>query len=438
MKTLFDTIAFYFSFAFHTLLGSRRQYVSLFTVCVAGLAIMLTSVFVTDGMLSAVDDKARIYYGGDAGVIGGVWRKTLADADGIIQILEPIVPEGTKFYKRADYDGNNATFIFEGTEMKTRMFKGVDFSVETDTFASFNFADGAPVSTPEHNGILISESVAKRLGAKKGDAVTVQLKDDIGYINTASFIVTGIFVDSSLFGMYTSYVDIQALQAVVNRGEGYVNRVCVYLPRGERLSKKLLQSMQSLLEAQYTMWPLSDDKTEFNRKLRNGEWGETPVYGLVTLEANIKELSVLTDAIRAVVLMVVVVLMTIISVGMGSTYRIVVMKRTTEIGTFRALGMRREGVRKVFLVESFCLLTAGFVVALALSLLFCGILGKFNFSFIPAFDMFLENGHLVARAGAFKALVVFFTVSVTTILSLLFTIRNVVHISPVGALATTA
>ena len=81
---------------------------------------------------------------------------------------------------------------------------------------------------------------------------------------------------------------------------------------------------------------------------------------------------------------------------------------------------------------------AGFVAGAVFSLIINAILSRFNFSIIPAFDIFLINGYLQASFNLLKLLGFLAVIIVTTLLSVLFTIRNVVHISPVGALATTS
>ena len=47
-----------------------------------------------------------------------------------------------------------------------------------------------------------------------------------------------------------------------------------------------------------------------------------------------------------------VVILIIITVGIINSYRMVMMERTAEIGTMRAMGVQREGVRNIFLWEA--------------------------------------------------------------------------------------
>ena len=78
---------FFSRIALHTLVNNRRQYVSLFSVCIAGITIMLSALWVTDGMLKAVHNKSKQYYGGDITLMGGDINYSLGDAPGLIRYL---------------------------------------------------------------------------------------------------------------------------------------------------------------------------------------------------------------------------------------------------------------------------------------------------------------------------------------------------------------
>ena len=143
-------------------------------------------------------------------------------------------------------------------------------------------------------------------------------------------------------------------------------------------------------------------------------------------------------ALSFVTLLITVILVAIIAVGIGSTYRVIVMKRITEIGIYRAIGMNSRGVKKVFLFETLFLLLAGFICGIVLAGLISLLVSYLNLSVIPAFDIFLTAGRLLPKFNPAKWLLLLGIIAVTTILSVLFTIRNIVHISPVNAFATTA
>lgn len=438
MKGFFQAIGFYSNLALKTLLYNKKQYVSLFTVCVAGSAIMLLVLFSTDGMLKSIRDKSLIYYGGDLVFRGG--RSSIGgipDVEEKISTLDSLIEQDAEFYKRIDCDATSSTLIFEGVETRLWQFRGVDFNSENKLLSGLNITEGGIGELPGRNGILISEFLADKLSAKAGDSLILQTTTEDGYMNTGDVIIAGIFCDSSVFGTYTAYVDIKALESLIDRGKDYVNRISAYFPGGD-FGKKDMVNLQKKLEAVYNMFPLTDDKEDFRDAIHDWDAEAGELYGLIPLDSNIKDLQFIIDALKAVVNLIIFILLVIIGVGMGSTYRIIVIKRTTEIGTFRALGMKHLGVRMVFITESFYLLVLGFLAGLVVALLASWGLSRMNMTFVSAFEIFLTKSHLIPSINILKSVLLFLIVIVTTISTTLFTIRNAVHISPVGALATTA
>jgi len=433
---MFSNTKFYANLAVKSILQNKAQYRSLFAVCLFGVAIILASVLITDGMVQAVQQRAKLYYGGDLQFMGGSKGFDIKDPDAFLDKIKPLVAKDVKFYTRFDYDARNSAFYYEGQTIRQRVFKGVDFEAEKDLFSSFTFVEGGASVSSDHNTMILSEPIARRLGIHAQDMITLQLYTIGNYTNTINLLVTGIFQDASLFGMYTSYIDIQSLRSAAGYPEGYTNRICLNYGKRSPSSKEVLQ-IQSGLEKEFNMFPLTDDKQKFYGVLFD-DVTPKPIYALITLDANIKDLQMVIKALSFVTLLITVILVTIIAVGIGSTYRVIVMKRITEIGIYRAIGMNGTGVKKVFLFETFFLLFAGFVSGIVLAAIISLVVSYLNLSVIPAFDIFLTAGRLIPSLNPLKWVVLLGVIAVTTILSVLFTIRNVVHISPVNAFATTA
>lgn len=427
---------FYTKLALASVVNNRRQYLSLFCVCFVCVSLILGAVIVTDGMLSSVKQKARQYYGGDVQFLGGTratfWLKEKEDFEAL---FESIVGDEAAVFTRFDYNARLCEIFYEGESMRQRQIKGVDFAKEKPLFDTFTFVEGNANELPNHLGIIISEPIAQKLGVHAGDMVTLQLITYQGHINTFSFIVTGIFQDSSLFGLYTSYIDQKMMWEATGYPDCYVNRLSLYY-KNHKVTKAQLRALQAALSEHFAMYPLTDDKYEL---IDAADASPTPLYGLIELNANIKDLKAVIDAIQIVRTALILVLLAIVSVGISSTYRVIVMRRTTDIGIYRSLGMKPSGVRKLFLLEISWLLLVGYIAGILLTVLGAFVLSRFTFSFIPAFDIFLQNGHLLpqVRGNILKLLGVMVIITVTTLVSVLFTIRKVVHQSPVGALATT-
>ena len=144
-----------------SLLYRKKQYTALFLVCMVGVGISLFCLFLVEGMLSSLEDKAKLYYGGDFTFIGGQNELTFSNVDNFIEKLELVFPDGSVVSPRFDFDADYSSFYFEGTEARQRVIKGVDFSKEMELFQGFNYLEGNPLNMAGSNGVLLSEPIAE-------------------------------------------------------------------------------------------------------------------------------------------------------------------------------------------------------------------------------------------------------------------------------------
>ena len=431
------------NFAIKSLFGRAKQYSSLFSVCAVGVCVMLSVLMITDGMLVSMTEKMRQYYGGDFMILHDSQNslEILEEYNDIIAALREIVPAGTEVSYRYKKDSGDKSLFFEGVSVKQRSIQGVDFSLEKKLFEKFTFVEGGIEDRASHDAILISQPVAEKLGVHVGDSVVLLMETIDGLKNTETLVVTGVFQDASVFGMYTSYLDYKAFKRVfgiipfeemIGAPINPIDKVCVYYPDGTP-SKRELARVQSELEKRFTMFPLSFDKDAWhNYKPAEGE----SIFALVPLSANVSELKKLSMALRAIVVMIVVMLVLIISVGISSTFRVIILKRAVESGTFRALGMKPSGLMALYFTEILLLLVSGTLLGFAASLVVVKIASAYNLSFVSGFDLFLTGGHLAPYLNVGETLVLLSVIFVTTLGAVLFTLRKLVHVSPVGALAT--
>ena len=67
----------------------------------------------------------------------------------------------------------------------------------------------------------------------------------------------------------------------------------------------------------------------------------------------------------------------------GNTMSMAVMERTTEIGTLRAMGLRRSGIRKLFVCEGLLLGLFGAAIGMLISLLIAFAINHSNLTWLP-------------------------------------------------------
>ena len=418
---------------FRSLFYRHKQYTSLFLVSMVGIGISLFTLFTVRGMIAALESKAEIFYGGDLNLIGALDYLSMDDSSKIISKVENLFPNGTIIVPRLNLDGGSFSLYYEGVNVLQRVVMGVDFEKEKELFQKVSYVRGNAQNMAKSDGILLSSNIANQLDIQIGDYLTLQTKNTDGYINTVPLEVHGIFQDSSVFGMYTSYVDINLLRETCGYESDWANRIAIDLPQNEKKSLNI-KNLQSELEKKLPMYPLVKDKQIFYEDL--GSFEET-TFALITLYANLDDLRILLEAIKLVTNFIVIMLSIIIIVGISSTYRVIVMKRINEIGIYKAIGMNKKSIYQVFLIETSFVLIFGSILGFIFSLLLSVIPQFVNLSFIPAFDIFLMNGCIVPEISLLEVFTLCIMIYVTTILAVLFSVRKSIRVTPVEALGVT-
>lgn len=424
----------YSSIAYRSLKYEPKRYLLLFIAASIGIALAITALGLMNGMMYSLHNKARIYYGGDMMLMqnnnGSIGFFNTTET---IKKLEPYFnSKDIMLSSRIDVDLDEMYFIYEGLSVKQRKLKGVDFSKENILFDTISFIEGDAKNIQNTNGVLISISLAQLLNVHVGDSITLLFKTTNNVTNTANLIVKGIFQDSSIFGSNVSYLDISFLRSIRKYHPEYSISIGLFSKNGTETSLNPFL-LQNDLKSFFDMYHIVQDKDEFIKNPQNTK-GKT---ALITLDANMQDLSFLILAMHILIYFIIAVLIIIISIGIGSTYKVIAVKRTNEIGMYMALGLSQNGIIKLFLIEVFYLISAAFIFSVFILMIFTIIISSLDFTQIPAFDIFLMNGKLFVQPDFFQIIFIFGIVVVTTMILVYFTIRKSVNINPVEALAVT-
>ena len=416
-----------------SLLYRKKQYISLFLICFFGTGISLFCLFMSKGMILSLSEKAEIYYGGDFCVMSASQDdRRIENYEEKFAEIKQFLPTEAEVSCRYDFSAEeNTSFYYEGEEVRQRVIKGVDFTSSKALFSKLNFLCGNAEIEKGSNKILISEPIAKKLGASLGDEIILYLRTINGYINTVPLVINGIFQDSSVFGMYTTYMDFTFLRETYGRDAGFANRICVDFPGVSGLPEAKLREIQKLLETKYKMFPLVQDKNEFYFAP-----DLTPdTLAMIPLKANLNDVKILKSAMTAIITLVIVLLVIIIVAGIGSTYRVIVMKRINEIGVYMAIGMKKRAIMQSLLLESLFLLLSGCAAGFIFAELLCRIFSVFKFTFIPSFSIFLTKGYLHPVLDAKGLVMLLASVVIVTLTAVFYSVRKCVSIMPCEAIS---
>lgn len=325
---------------------ARRTLLTGSIVVVGFVAVTMTAGFVsqtftslgaatirgTGGHLRLLDPKAAGKTDDEASVI------FLDDWEGLSALLgkDPRVAQAMpklSFFGLVVKGDKSGAYL--GTGTIPALERGA--SLASDTVVSGSF-----FSNPDAEDVMLGSGLARAIGAKTGDLVTVMTTTPDGGLNAVDASVVAVLSypikeidDRLLFLPYRS-------AARLLKAEGRANTVVVLLKDGVDLDAAARDVASELAAA--------------GRPVVVKTWLETAAF-----YKQVKLLYVAIFFFMGLVLSTVVILAT------ANTMTMSVFERTREIGTLLAIGMERGQIRTLFLLEGFLLGVVGSAVGAAAS-----------------------------------------------------------------------
>ncbi|MCF7914637.1 MAG: FtsX-like permease family protein [Spirochaetaceae bacterium] len=385
--------------AWRNFLRNLRRYRVLLVALVLITAVLTAVLGVVLGVREGLYEKASRYFAGNLVVLGYI-----GNGNSLIEEPEPVEAavqrlEGShgldlRTYSRRStyYNFNTIELFFSGYYLKQRRLVGVEWDLEQPVLSDFYFVRGGVPEAGDQSAALISSATAEKLQIGVGDELVASIRSDRGRTNTAELIVRGIFSESSFFG-YQTYLHRRTLNRLREAPEERVNEIGVYLKnpiRNEQQAARLLHA--ELAQDLPTLGVLQTREaysTESNVQREQRE------YGVVTVGAQLEEIQDLLGAITIIAGIVILMFLTIVVVGVGNTFTMIVWERTREIGTLRAMGMQRPRAVVSFLIEAAILGLAGVLLGMGIGAALLETLQR-GFQFPPNMvtTLFLTRGRL--------------------------------------------
>lgn len=204
-------------------------------------------------------------------------------------------------------------------------------SIEPDAEASMgtymHFVEGRALNDNDQDGIVIGQGVAKSLGLKIGDRVTLVITLSAGAVNTLDFELIGIFQSfSKEFDARAVRIPLKAANSLMDTLGAHL--IVVMLENTEDTAAAVNRLKQKFSEKEYeiTAWYALSDFYEKTVELYNRQFG-----------------------VLRLIILVMVLLSVVNSINMT------LFERTREFGTMLAVGNRSETVFKLIILESLCL-----------------------------------------------------------------------------------
>lgn len=415
-------------FAGKSLIGRRRRFFFLGIAVTFGFMVMTVTTGLTEGLLTSVRNKGAFYFSGNVNVT--CFAKGQADdaMDGAMLLAAARDSlKGAGIIQRSIYYAVDAQLFFGGETVRQRRVIGVDWSAERRIADSLYIVSGSYPNDGDARAALISETAARRLGVRVGDDLTLLLTGKKGR-DTASFVLRGIFRDSSIFG-YAAYISRPAMNALLSAPSDYMTDLGVILDRGQS-EIRAAERLRAAIAKRADVFPVAHSRDQLNDMAR-GDWTGKR-YMVCTLDAHLSDIKQVLDALMAICYTLLAAFLAIVLLGIANTYRVVVFQRSPEIGMMRALGMSKRRAMLIFIEEAGLLSAASVVAGLGLGVLI--LLAFSRIDMPPSLDMFLRAGRIAWALDYRDIIGISLIVCATTLLAAWFPARRAARILPVEAM----
>lgn len=403
----------------------------------------------TAGLLGSVSENFADASGGHIYVSGsevsnlGSEISFIGDSQSVEASLSVIQDEILSYNTRSSA---RSSVIFGSTEENVQL-EGVNFSQETNLINTLSFAQGNAESFLNNpNGILLPEETLEDLGIEIGETVILKTTTINGQQNVGDAVVVGSLASQNLFipGAPTfAYAHIALLNSLLDMTAEQYQSLNIYLndlgtidTATNTLFAELARNNAVEPREETGFSPPSPDQLGFggiNNIDENERWEGTK-YEVLNLNDNLEGINALVGIINSIGLIIFIIIIIIIMVGVMNSYRMVMIERTAEIGTMRAMGVHKAGIRNIFIWEALFVALAGTLAGLILAFIAMGGISLINFGTESAFSLFLNQGHLAFNGSFLNTLTNILLICVMSVAAVYLPARAAAQLQPAEAL----
>jgi ABC-type lipoprotein release transport system permease subunit len=313
-----------------------------------------------------------------------------------------------------------------GTDCQLLAFKNDD-KAKNILNRNIQIVQGDPKEAFAKDGVMISNGLAQKLHLRAGSEFTLDYPTQFREMNQEKFKVTAIYNSGTLLGGNIILVNGERIYDVYNK----------FLPKSQnRPEISITNPIYPALASEWKLLPRSKTSQELQKLTKEERKVKTyqSKYNVVTMYEGASQVLSMEAAMNSVTLIAVLVLFFIILIGVINTLRMTIRERTREIGTVRAIGMQKNDVKNMFIMETLLLTAFSCVAGILLGVVVMQLLGLITFPGDSALSMILKEKHLYFKLSFGSILSNFLLIMAISGLTAYFPARRAAKLSAVEAL----
>ncbi len=420
------------------------------------LVITLLNGF-TAGLADNVRDNFSRIFGGQIFISGTILTKSgrpvnvIRDDTKLIGIVKSF---GDKIKKYTRRSRTMAEIIFNSKSVVQRI-DGVDWRDDRNFALSLPIVKGSIESIDKRDSIILPVSTAKKLGVEVGESVLVRLSTVTGQKNVGDFVVIATVKDQEGFGISTAYASLGYLNELLELKPNEYQILSIYVNNINEMDRiadaiyaklKKIGPVETRESAEASSPEAMRKKTRksfamlmgggpFSSATREKRWVGTK-FSVITLNDMMSQVVSMVNVLNTTGLVIFIILLIITMVGITNSYRMTMLERTREIGTMRAIGVQKSGIRNIFLLEALFVSIAGALVGIALAFVGMFVISKIPFGTDSMMWIFLKNGRVGFKIIPTEVLVNLLILVFLSIVAALGPARKAAKLEPATALRT--
>ncbi|MBN2050868.1 MAG: ABC transporter permease [Spirochaetales bacterium] len=354
----------------------------------------------------------------------------------LIQAIEDLEIEYSFLTRHSEFSG---TLIFEGESVRQSII-GIDWEDEQYFTGRLILKDGSFENMQNPRSVILSDKIADKLKLQVGDRMLVQLRTYTGQQNVGEFTLAAIILDPGLVGSISGYANKTYVNELLNLAPDEYMTLGLYLPSMDDIDPTA-EALYRRLAEDVDLFAREGEEDEVNpfmaimQQIEEEEW-EGLRYRLYTLNDMLSEVEQIVVVLNTAGLIILLILFIIIMVGITNTFRMVMFERIREIGTMRALGIQKGGIRRLFLTEALWIGLGGALAGLAAAALVMVILSQIFWGLDSPIFILLKNGYMTFRLSFLQTAANLGLVAVLTLLAAFFPADKAAKLQPAVALRT--
>lgn len=275
-------------------------------------------------------------------------------------IVEKVLP-GATVIPRLSASG----LLSNGRSSTIFIASGITAAGQRTLRGPFKDAPGA-LDNSKPSGVTLAQGLADVLGFQVGDSASVLSSTIHGQANAADIDVNDTVNTGNVSTNDKLMVMPLELAQSLMDAKGRAEVLTLLLP--SRLSANANMDAAEAMRVAYTQPAPSESESNALRSLLNAQFKsaglDMEVRTWQEMSAFYRQVKTLYDMIFALMLTVV---LAIVVLSIANAMSMAVIERTREIGTLRAMGVRRFGIASLFVSEALMLVLVGTVAGLVLT-----------------------------------------------------------------------